>query len=41
MQPKGFSDWFVLIWKNKKAGEILIQSKWDNDETPEAKTDKI
>lgn len=28
MYGKGISEWFVLLWKNKKAGEILIQSIW-------------
>jgi len=28
MHGKGIVEWFVLLWKNKKAGEILVQSIW-------------
>jgi len=28
MHGRGIIEWFVLLWKNKKAGEILVQSIW-------------
>jgi Ca2+-dependent lipid-binding protein len=28
MHGKGILEWYVLLWKNKKAGEILIKSIW-------------
>jgi Ca2+-dependent lipid-binding protein len=28
MHGGGITEWFVLLWKNKKAGEILLQSEW-------------
>ena len=29
MHGKGITEWFILLWKNKRAGEILLQSVWD------------
>jgi Ca2+-dependent lipid-binding protein len=29
MHGNGVTEWFILLWKNKKAGEILLQSIWD------------
>eukprot|EP00347_Sterkiella_histriomuscorum_P023555 403334191 len=29
MHGKGITEWFVLLWKNKRAGEILLTSVWD------------
>ena len=28
MMAGGITEWFVLLWDNKKAGEILLQSVW-------------
>ena len=26
MYGNGITEWFILLWKNKKAGEVLLQS---------------
>lgn len=34
MYGKGVEESFILLWKNKKAGEIFIKSEYNNGDIP-------
>jgi hypothetical protein len=33
MLGKGITEWFILLWNNKKAGEVLLQSIYSGPST--------
>jgi hypothetical protein len=35
MYGKGVNESFILLWKNKKAGEVIVQSIYNDGKVPE------